>query len=87
MNNNSQNEIEKQLAEVVSELRLMRKVLVFFALGAVIIVGLFVSAESTVPLLIIGIILYLVTLIASSIVRRGRRKRVQAARLRELSGR
>ena len=87
MKDRSQDQLEKQLANIVLELRLIRRVLVFIAVGAVIVVGLLLDADVTVALSLLGVALYLVVRIFTAIVQRKQRKKIEVARLRELSGR
>ena len=87
MKDRSQDQLEKQLANIVLELRLIRRVLVFIAVGAAIVVGLLLDADVTVALSLLGVALYLVVRIFAAIVQRKQRKKIEVARLRELSGR
>jgi len=87
MNNHSEDKNQNGLETIASELRTIRRLLTAFLVGVVVLIGALVNPEISVSLAIIGVFLWLLIVMAGAALNRAQRKRYEAIRFRELSGR
>lgn len=87
MNHHTQDEKQTGLEAVTAELKTIRRLLTALLVGVGILIGALINPEISVSIAIIGIFIWLLIVIAGAIFNRAQRKRYEAMRFRELSGR
>jgi hypothetical protein len=87
MNNQSENHNQNGLETITSELRTIRRLLTALLVGVLVLIGALINPELSVSIAIIGVFFWLLLVIAGSLLNRAQRKRYEAMRFRELSGR
>ena len=87
MTDQSENHPENHIAEIASELRIIRKLLTALLFGMVVLIGTPIYPEFAMLLAIAGGLSWLTLSMACALLNRAQRKRYEAIRFRELSGR
>ena len=87
MDNRTNADVERRLAEIARELRFIRRLLVAVVVGIAILVGLWINTEITILAAMVGMGFFLLLLIAQAVLNWAVRRRREGERLRELSGR
>jgi len=85
---NNLNDINREtLDKITAELRTIRRLLVALLVGVVVLIGSLINPEISVSLAIVGLFLWLLVVIAGAALNQAQRKRHEAMRFQELSGR
>jgi hypothetical protein len=87
MNNHSQDNNHTGLEAVTAELRTIRRLLTALLIGVGVLIGALINPGITVTIAIIGAFFWILIVIAGAILNRAQRRRYEAMRFRELSGR
>ncbi len=87
MNNHSQDNSHTGLEVVTAELRTIRRLLTALLIGVGVLIGALINPEISVLIAIIGVFFWILIVIAGAILNRAQRRRCEAMRFRELSGR
>lgn len=87
MNNHPQEKNQTGLEAVTAELKTIRKLLTALLVGVGVLIGALINPEISVSIAIIGAFIWILIVIAGAILNRAQRKRYEAMRFRELSGR
>lgn len=77
----------KLLEKITVELRTIRRLLVALLVSVVVLIGALIDPEISVSLAVVGLFLWLLVVIAGAALNQAQRKRHEAMRFRELSGR
>jgi hypothetical protein len=87
MNDPSENKTHSKLEEITSELRIIRKLLTALLIGVAVLIAALLNPEIAMLLAIAGIFFWLLLTIGGALLNRAQRKRYEAMRFQELSGR
>ena len=87
MNDHSQEKNQNGLEAIAAELKMIRRLLTALLVGVGVLIGALIHPEISVSIAIIGVFFWILIVIAGAILNRAQRKRYEAMRFRELSGR
>lgn len=87
MNHHSPDNDHAGLEAVRAELKTIRRLLTGLLIGVGVLIGALIDPQISVLIAIAGIFVWILTLITGSILNRSKRRRYEAMRFRELSGR
>lgn len=82
-----ENNTQNRLTEITSELRIIRKLLTALLIIVAVLIGVLLNPPIAALLVISGILSWLLLMIAGTLLSRAQRKRSEAIRFQELSGR
>lgn len=87
MNNPSENKIQSNLSEIASELRIIRKLSTALLIGIAVLLVTLLNPDIAILIVIAGTLSWLFLSLSCALLNRAKRKRLEAMRLQELSGR
>jgi hypothetical protein len=87
MKNQSQDKSQTSLDAVTAELKTIRRLLTAILVGIGVLIGALINPELSVSIAIIGAFFWIMIVIAGAILNHAQRRRYEAMRFRELSGR